>query len=77
MNDKALELLMNITNDKAVRQMRSLDLLKQPEKDSDGWFICVPSCFNEALDIYGELESEDEIQAIHRFISRINPKKEI
>jgi hypothetical protein len=51
MNNKSLELLKEVTSKNAIRQTRSLDLLKHPEKDSDGWFMCVPSCFNEALDI--------------------------
>lgn len=51
MKDKALELLKKNTANNTPRQNRSLDLLKQPEKDSEGWFMNVPSCFNGALDI--------------------------
>jgi len=35
-----------------ARQMRSTELLREPSADStDGWYMCVPSCFNSALDI--------------------------
>jgi len=52
MNNNALEVYKKITSNNIKRQLRSLDLLKPPwEEFSDGWFLCVPSCFNEALDI--------------------------
>jgi len=52
MHSSALELLKILTKKNATRQTRSLDLLKPlQEGDSGGWFMYVPSCFNEALDI--------------------------
>ena len=51
MNDKTLELLKKITVDNSKRQIRSLDLLKPVKDHTEGWFMCLPSCFNESLDI--------------------------
>lgn len=51
MPKESLELLKTITANNTPRQARSLVLLKQPETPSDAWFMYVPPCFNEALDI--------------------------
>jgi hypothetical protein len=48
---KALK-LTDDTVDKGKRTNRVTELLKAPDDEqSTGWFMCVPSCFNNALDI--------------------------
>ena len=48
MPDRAIEVLRRTIRDKN----RLLDLLRNPtEEQSEGWFMFVPGCFNEALDI--------------------------
>lgn len=46
-------LLEKLTTNKRTREMRSLDLLKSPngDKPEDDWFVYLPPCFNDALDI--------------------------
>lgn len=49
---KCLDLTQDPTEKKG-RTKRLTDLLKQPEDDEETgeWFMCVPSCFNNAMDI--------------------------
>jgi len=52
MSKEALDLLENIIREKPSRENRLTDLLKDPSAEfADGWYMCVPTCFNEALDI--------------------------
>jgi hypothetical protein len=52
MKNTALELLKKITASQSIRKTRSLQLLKEPDIEyTEGWFVCLPACFNEALDI--------------------------
>lgn len=49
--DKALK-LTDDTADKGKRTKRLTELLKAPDDEqTTGWFMCLPSCFNNALDI--------------------------
>ncbi|MBN2183308.1 MAG: hypothetical protein JW715_15465 [Sedimentisphaerales bacterium] len=51
--DKSLKLLQKLVGLKA-RDKRGSECLKKPNRvleDKDEWFICVPSCFNDCLDI--------------------------
>jgi len=49
--DKALKLTED-TAEKGKRTKRLTELLKAPDDEqSAGWFMCAPSCFNNALDI--------------------------
>ena len=49
--DKALKLTED-TAKKGKRTKRLTELLKSPDDEqATGWFMCVPSCFNNALDI--------------------------
>ena len=50
MTSPALKMLEEI--EKQVRGKRLKDLLKDPESDhDDNWYMAVPPCFNDALDI--------------------------
>ena len=54
MSQQALNLLEHILREKSTRAKRLTDLLKDPndnEKFAEGWHMCVPPCFNDALDI--------------------------
>ena len=45
-------LLEKIIEQKVIRENRLTVLLKDPhEEHALGWYMCVPACFNEALDI--------------------------
>ena len=49
--DKALK-LTDDTTDKGKRTKRMTELLKAPDDEqTTRWFMCIPSCFNNALDI--------------------------
>jgi hypothetical protein len=49
--DTALKLTQD-TSDKGKRMKRLPELLKAPDDEQTaGWFMCVPSCFSNALDI--------------------------
>ena len=52
MISKALTILDDLIRDKPTREKRGTDLLKDPAAEAtEGWYMCVPPCFNEALDI--------------------------
>lgn len=52
MNQHKLDLLKQLIRDRSNREKRILELLADPEKEfTEGWYICVPSCFYSALDI--------------------------
>jgi len=52
MNQKALNVLQRLTANKPSKQWRGLDLLKPAEAEyAEGWYMCVPKCFNTPLDI--------------------------
>ena len=51
MREKTLKLLDRIIELKK-RDTRPTDLLRDPEAEyAEGWHMCVPKCFNDALDI--------------------------
>lgn len=52
MSDAPLSILDHVILEKPTREKRLLDLLKNPSAETtSGWYMCVPSCFNDALDI--------------------------
>lgn len=52
MSRLALTILDDLIREKRSRQKRTTNLLKDPSAESgEGWYMCVPPCFNEALDI--------------------------
>jgi len=52
MSQEALDILQRLTGDVLTRQNRLTELLKPATADyAEGWFMCVPKCFNESLDI--------------------------
>jgi len=52
MKQNALRLLEDLTRASTRKEDRLTDLLRDPEKDgTPGWFMHLPKCFNEALDI--------------------------
>ena len=60
MEQKTLQLLERLTRASAKREDRLADLLRDPETDSTSdWFMHVPKCFNDALDIRQTLRKAD------------------
>ncbi len=52
MTKKALSVLNHVIREKPTRENRLTDLIKAPSLDHvEGWYMCVPPCFNDALDI--------------------------
>src|SRR4051794_1169574 len=52
MRGQALKLLNFLQQEWQTKQGRLTDLLCSPERESaHGWFMHVPSCFNDALDL--------------------------
>ena len=52
MNQEALDILQRLSEDASMRQKRLTQLLKPAEAEyAEGWFMCVPKCFNDSLDI--------------------------
>lgn len=52
MNTEAISVLDRVIREKPTRENRLTDLLKDPSAETaEGWYMCVPSCFNDALDI--------------------------
>jgi len=52
MIEDALSILDDLIREKRSRENRTENLLKDPSTQcGDGWYMCVPSCFNDALDI--------------------------
>ena len=74
----SLELLQGLIAQKS-RQHRRIKCLKNPDrvhKDKDEWFIYVPSCFNDCLDI----AKTDRVETTYRLIfdektQKMKPKK--
>jgi hypothetical protein len=52
MSAAAVSVLDQVIREKPTRDNRLTDLLKDPSAETaEGWYMCVPSCFNDALDI--------------------------
>lgn len=52
MSQKYLDILGQLTERIISRQYRLTDLLKAPQEDyTNDWYMCVPKCFNDALDL--------------------------
>ena len=52
MIQQALNILDDLIREKRPRENRTTKLLKDPSAESgEGWYMCVPPWFNEALDI--------------------------
>jgi hypothetical protein len=52
MKQEAIKLLEQITRGGSKREDRPVNLLRNPESDgTEGWFMHLPRCFNDALDI--------------------------
>ena len=51
MNEESLKVLDELEKDSRTNR-RLKELLRDPEAEyADGWYMAVPSCFNDALDI--------------------------
>lgn len=49
---EALGILKRVTDQKSNKEIRLTDLLKDPYAETaEGWFMCVPPFFNDALDL--------------------------
>lgn len=52
MIQRSLNILDHLIRENPARENRSTDLLKDPSVETaEGWFMCVPACFNNTLDI--------------------------
>ncbi|NCC62220.1 MAG: hypothetical protein EOM12_15070 [Verrucomicrobiae bacterium] len=52
MSAAAISVLDQVIREKPTRENRLTNLLKDPSAETaEGWYMCVPSCFNDALDI--------------------------
>jgi len=52
MRQKALDILDRLTRERADKEDRLVDLLRDPEHETaSDWLTQVPTCFNDALDI--------------------------
>jgi hypothetical protein len=51
MKHDAITIFQKIANHGKSRQRRLTDLLRSPTESDSAWFMCVPPCFNAALDI--------------------------
>lgn len=52
MRERSLRLLNKLIRKGHSRERRETELLRDPEcRESGDWFLCVPACFNRALDI--------------------------
>jgi hypothetical protein len=52
MNKETLDILQRLSEGASMRQKRLPQLLKPAEAEyAEGWFMCVPKCFNDSLDI--------------------------
>lgn len=52
MIQQSLTILDHLIREKSTREKRLMDLLKDPSAENvEGWYMCVPPCFNDALDI--------------------------
>ena len=63
-NEDVLQLLNALIREKSSREKRSTDLLKDPLRIADGWYMCVPPCFNGALDIKQTIRIKNKSQAL-------------
>lgn len=65
MSREALSILECLTSDSSKRQKRLTRLLKPADAEhANGWFMCVPSCFNNSLDIRRTERSEGGRKAL-------------
>ena len=52
MSQTSISVLDQVIREKPTRENRLTDLLKDPFAETEeGWYMCVPPCFNDALDI--------------------------
>ena len=52
MNERPLNVLESLRVNKGKKAKRLTDLLREPEEDyTQDWYMCVPKCFNDTLDI--------------------------
>jgi hypothetical protein len=52
MNERSLNVLETLIGDKRRKANRRTELLREPEEEyTQDWYMCVPKCFNDALDI--------------------------
>lgn len=52
MSKISISVLDQVIREKPTKENRLTELLKDPSAEApEGWYMCVPSCFNDALDI--------------------------
>jgi hypothetical protein len=51
MTEQAMKVLENLRDSKRPKEKRLNTLLRDPEEEYTTWFMCIPRCFNDALDI--------------------------
>jgi hypothetical protein len=63
---RLFEKLIEIREDDKGRFKRSMKVLRNPEANkSDGWFLYIPPCFNDALDIKQTIRKQkDKIELV-------------
>ncbi len=67
MRKKVLDLLDSLLRSGNTKEKRITKLLKDPDAEyTEGWYMCVPKCFNEALDIKYTMKSENKIKKLVR-----------
>lgn len=58
-----LDLLSKLIKQSTSRERRFTELLRDPDHDAaTGWFMCVPRCFNAALDIQSTERVVDKVR---------------
>ena len=64
MRQEAIRILDQITSSAKNRQHRVTGLMRSPTKADPDWFMCVPPCFNAALDILQTTRILDRQQSL-------------
>lgn len=65
MIEQTLSILEDLVREKPTKEKRSTDLLKNPiVEGTEEWYMCVPSCFNEALDVKRTERVEDKKKSL-------------
>lgn len=64
MKQDALKLLEEIVTNGKGRQRRFTELIRSPTEADSDWFMCVPTCFNGALDIQQTIRIVDSRETL-------------
>jgi hypothetical protein len=64
MNEKPLKILESLLGMNRSRSKRSTELMKNPEERFTQWYMCIPKCFNDALDIKLTTRVENAVEKL-------------